>query len=185
MKKFQDWAKREYSIRQRLIALGFEGIFFLLIFPFLLVVSSAAIDRWLQLPRFTLSVMNLIVGLLLVVGGGFLGLWSIQVQLTIGKGTPVPMMPTRRLVVKGPFTYCRNPMTLGTFAAYLGISFWIGSFSAIALVLILIVVLLLYVKLVEEKELEDRFGLEYLEYKRNTPFLLPRLRRRSRSDPVN
>jgi len=30
MKKFQDWAKREYSIRQRLIALGFEGIFFLL-----------------------------------------------------------------------------------------------------------------------------------------------------------
>jgi len=115
MKKFQDWAKREYSIRQRLIALGFEGIFFILIFPFLLVVSSAAIDRWLQLPRFTLSVMNLIVGLLLVVGGGFLGLWSIQVQVTIGKGTPVPMMPTRRLVVKGPFTYCRNPMTLGTF----------------------------------------------------------------------
>ena len=87
--------------------------------------------------------------------------------------------------MKGPFTYCRNPMTLGTFAAYLGISVWIGSFSAIALVLILIVVLLLYVKLVEEKELEDRFGFEYLEYKRNTPFLLPRLRRRSRSDPVN
>lgn len=179
MKKFQDWAKREYSIRQRLIALGFEGIFFLLIFPFLLAVSSAAIDRWLQLPRFTLSVVNLIVGLLLVVGGGFLGLWSIQMQVTIGKGTPVPMMPTRRLVVKGPFTYCRNPMTLGTFAAYLGISVWIGSFSAIAIVLILIVVLLLYVKLIEEKELEDRFGFEYLEYKRNTPFLLPRLRRHS------
>ena len=159
MKKFQDWAKREYSIRQRLIALGFEGIFFLLIFPFLLVVSSTAIDRWLQLPRFTLSV--------------------IHVQLTLGKGTPVPMMPTRRLVVKGPFTYCRNPMTLGTFAAYLGISVWIGSFSAIALILIMIVVLLLYVKLIEEKELEDRFGFEYLEYKRNTPFLLPRLQRYS------
>ena len=179
MKKFQDWAKREYSIRQRLIALGFEGIFFVLIFPFLLVVSSAAIDRWLQLPR-----MNLIIGPLLVVGGAFLALWSIQAQMTIGKGTPVSMMPTRRLVVKGPFTYCRNPMTLGTFIALLGISVWIGSFSAIALVLILIVVLLLYVKLVEEKELEDRFGLEYLEYKRNTPFLLLRLRRRSRSDPM-
>ena len=180
MKKFQDWAKREYSIRQRLITLGFEGIFFLLIFPFLLVVSSAAIDHWLQLPRFTLSVMNLIFGLLLVMGGGFLRLWSIHVQLTLGKGTPVPMMPTRRLVVKSPFTYCRNPMTLGTFAAYLGISVWIGSFSAIALNLIMIVVLLLYVKLIEEeKELEDRFGFEYLEYKRNKPFLLPRLLRHS------
>ena len=161
MKKFQDWAKREYSIRQRL------------------VVSSAAIDHWLQLPRFTLSVMNLIVGLLLVMGGGFLGLWSIHVQLTLGKGTPVPMMPTRRLVVKGPFTYCRNSMMLGTFAAYLGIFVWVGSFSAIALILIMIVVLLLYVKLIEEKELEDRFGFEYLEYKRNTPFLLPRLLRHS------
>ena len=90
MKKFQDWAKREYSIRQRLIALGFEGIFFVMIFPFLLVVSSVAVDRWLQIPRFTLGAVNLIVGLLLVVGGGFLGLWSIQVLLTIGKGTPVP-----------------------------------------------------------------------------------------------
>ena len=77
MKKFQNWAKREYSIRQRLIALGFEGIFFLLIFPFLLVVSYGAIDRWLQLPRFSLGVMNLIVGPLLVVGGAFLALWSI------------------------------------------------------------------------------------------------------------
>jgi protein-S-isoprenylcysteine O-methyltransferase Ste14 len=27
---------------------------------------------------------------------------------------------------------------------------------------------------VEEKELEQRFGLEYLEYKRRTPFLIPR-----------
>jgi protein-S-isoprenylcysteine O-methyltransferase Ste14 len=37
----------------------------------------------------------------------------------------------------------------------------------------------LYIKLIEEKELEARFGLDYLAYKRNTPFILPRLRSRS------
>jgi protein-S-isoprenylcysteine O-methyltransferase Ste14 len=35
--------------------------------------------------------------------------------------------------------------------------------------------ILIYIKLIEEKELEDRFGSEYLEYKRRTPFLIPRL----------
>ena len=179
MKTFQDWAKREYSTSQRLIALGFEGVLFLLFLPFLLVVSSATIDRWIQLPRFTAGTVNLVVALPLIVGGIFLGLWAIQAQMTSGRGTPAPMMPTRKLVVNGPFAYCRNPMTLGTFIAYVGICVWLASFSAIALVVILTALLLLYQKLVEEKELEARFGLEYLEYKQHTPFLLPRLHRRS------
>jgi len=32
-----------------------------------------------------------------------------------------------------------------------------------------------YIKLVEEKELEARFGEEYREYKRKTPFLIPKI----------
>jgi protein-S-isoprenylcysteine O-methyltransferase Ste14 len=179
MKRFQDWAKREYSMRQRFVVIIFEGVFFVLICPFLLVVNSAEIDRSLHLPRFNAGLVNSIVGLLFVLVGFFLALWSIQTQMTIGMGTPVPMMPTQRLVVKGPFTYCRNPMTLGIFIAYVGISVWMGSLSAIVIILILIGILLIYVKLVEEKELEIRFRFEYLEYKQNTPFLLPRLRRRS------
>jgi len=123
--------------------------------------------------------MNVIVGLLLVALGFFLAFWSIHAQMTAGSGTPIPLVPTRRLVVKAPFTCCRNPMTLGTFVAYLGMAIWAGSFSAIAIVLGLTGLLLLYVKLVEEKELAARFGPDYLEYKRNTPFILPRLRRRS------
>lgn len=88
----------------------------------------------------------------------------------------MPVMPTQKLVVIRPFTYCRNPMTLGTILAYLGVCVWIGSISAVVIVLIFTILLLLYVKLLEEKELEARFGAEYLEYKRNTPFILPRFR---------
>lgn len=74
-----------------------------------------------------------------------------------------------------------NPMVLGTVAGYLGFGVWLGSVSGIALVLVSAAILLVYVKTFEEKELEARFGADYLEYKRTTPFLLPRIRRRPKS----
>jgi protein-S-isoprenylcysteine O-methyltransferase Ste14 len=177
MNRYKEWAKREYSEKQRIIAFIFEGLFFLIIFPFLLIVTSTWIDRCLHLPRFYAGPVNGIFGLLLIAAGLSLGIWSVESQITLGSGTPVPIMPTHKLVIKGPFAYCRNPMTLGTFIAWMGICVWIGSYSAIVIVLVLISCLLLYIKRLEEKELEARFGLEYLEYKRNTPFIIPRLRR--------
>jgi protein-S-isoprenylcysteine O-methyltransferase Ste14 len=155
------------------------GILFLLILPFLLIRYSARIDAWLHLPSFYLGVLNIIVGLLLIVGGIYLAFWYIQVQITIGRGTPVPVMPTHKLIVQPPFTYCRNPMTLGTIIAYSGIGVWIGSYSALAIVWAFGFLLLMYIKFIEEKELETRFGAEYVEYKQHTPFILPRLRRRA------
>jgi protein-S-isoprenylcysteine O-methyltransferase Ste14 len=65
-------------------------------------------------------------------------------------------------------------MTLGTTAFYLGIAIWTGSLSALVLALIYPVGILIYIKLIEERELEQRFGHEYLAYKRRTPFLIPR-----------
>lgn len=179
MSKFQDWARREHSSGRQLVTLALAGILVVLTIPFLIVVASSAIDRQLRLPKFTAGAVNPIVGLLLIVAGLALGLWSVYAELTIGMGTPVPIVPTKRLVVKAPFVYCRNPMTLGTFIAYTGLCVWLGSLPALAIFLMLAALLLLYLKLVEEKELEARFGPEYLEYKRNTPFILPRLRRRS------
>ena len=102
--------------------------------------------------------------------------WTVKVQFSFGKGTPIPLMATQKLVVKRPYTYCRNPMTLGTTAFYFGFAIWTGSLSGLGLSLIYPVVMLVYIKLIEEKELEQRFGVEYLEYKRRTPFLLPRFR---------
>jgi protein-S-isoprenylcysteine O-methyltransferase Ste14 len=105
--------------------------------------------------------------------------WAVKVQFTIGKGTPIPLMATQKLVVKGPYIYCRNPMTLGTGFFYLGIAIWLGSLSAVGLSLVYPVGILIYIKLVEEKELEKRFGSEYLEYRKNKPFLIPQVPKRS------
>jgi len=41
---------------------------------------------------------------------------------------------------------------------------------------LIVAMLLIYIKLVEEEELEARFGKKCLEYKRRTPFIIPRKR---------
>lgn len=179
MKKYLDRASREYTMQQRMIALVPLAFLFLLILPLLLVRGSGRLDRKLRLPRFRAGRVNRIAGASLGVAGVSFAWWSIGSQMTLGSGTPVPMMPTQRLVVQPPFTFCRNPMTLGTIIGGLGIGVWIGSFSAIAIVGALATALLAYIRFIEEKELEARFGQDYVDYKRTTPFLLPRGRRRA------
>ena len=176
MNRYRKWSSREYSKARRLIAVICGGIVFWIIVPFFIVVGAAFMDPWLSSPRFFYGWVNIIVALALLVAGWLFANWTVKVQFSFGKGTPIPLMATQKLVVKRPYTYCRNPMTLGTTAFYLGIAIWTGSLSALGLSLIYPMIILIYIKLIEEKELEERFGAEYMEYKGRTPFLLPRFR---------
>jgi protein-S-isoprenylcysteine O-methyltransferase Ste14 len=64
-------------------------------------------------------------------------------------------------------------MTLGTIMAYGGIAILIGSFTALLAVALFAAILIGYLKIIEEKELQMRFGNEYIEYKKKTPFIIP------------
>jgi protein-S-isoprenylcysteine O-methyltransferase Ste14 len=175
MSRFTKWAGREYSERQRMLALFVLGTLFVIAIPLTIFYFSSYIDRYFQLLRFSYGIPNITAGILLIISGLIFALWSIYAQFTIGRGTPAPMMPTHKLIICKPFSYCRNPMTFGTVLLYMGIAIWIGSFSAVSLVVLLGTILAAYLKLTEEKELLERYGAEYLEYKKKTPFLLPRL----------
>ncbi len=170
-------AKHEYSPGRRLAALMMEGVVFLGILPTVLIYFSALLDRLLGWPPLAYGAANLILGCGLMAAGFLLGWWSVYVQFTVGRGTPVPVMATQQLIVQRPYSYCRNPMALGAIVAYLGVATLIGSISAIALVVIGAALLLTYIKLLEEKEMELRFGEAYQEYRRQTPFIIPRFRR--------
>jgi len=178
MDKFKKWAEHEYSKKQRATAVVFGGFIFWIVIPFFIIVFSCYIDQWFRLPKFRFGLINPVIGLVFMVVGWLFANWTVRVQFTVGKGTPIPLMATQKLIVKGPYTYCRNPMTLGTDLFYLGIALWLGSISALGLGLVYPVGILIYIKLVEERELEKRFGSEYLEYRRNTPFLIPQIRKR-------
>jgi len=105
--------------------------------------------------------------------GTILTLLSIYSLHKNGKGTIMPQIPTRNLVKNGIYSYCRNPMYLGYSFLYFSFSFLLKNvwFSFIALGVFLFI--FIYAKIFEEKKLFKRFGDEYLEYKRRTPFIIP------------
>lgn len=171
--------KHEYSPKQRYLTLVFAAIVFLILLPIGLIALGGEIDRWLNFPKLIFQPLNLIFGVLLIVIGWFLGLWSNYVQFTIGRGTPVPLMATQKLIIQPPYTYCRNPMALGAIVMYLGVATLLGSIGAVILVILGAAALLTYIKVLEEKEMELRFGAEYLTYRQRTPFLFPRFSRKA------
>jgi protein-S-isoprenylcysteine O-methyltransferase Ste14 len=151
------------------------GFFFLGLLPTALVRLSALLDRALHLPRLRVEPVNRLVGSLLMVAGWLLAMWTIVVQFTSGRGTPLPAVAPQELIVSGPYRVCRNPMVLGTVIMYLGLAVNLGSLAAVALVIVPAIWLLAYVKRWEEPALEARFGEAYRMYREHTPFLLPRL----------
>lgn len=104
-------------------------------------------------------------------------IWTTVTQWAIGKGTPAPNAPTQKLIVVGPYKYCRNPIELGAVLYYLGFGTYFALLTTGLISCLLgLTIGSLYHKLIEEKEFELRFGEDYLEYKKRTPFLLPRIR---------
>jgi protein-S-isoprenylcysteine O-methyltransferase Ste14 len=178
MSRYVDWARREHSEARRIAITLLAGPVFLGLLPFLVAGVGPRLDRRLGLPSLRIGRVNRVVGGLLMVLGFTLGFWSVIIQLTRGRGTPLPVMPTKELLTEGPFRYCRNPMTLGTILAYLGIGVGVGTIAGTALVLGLAGSLLVYLKRLEEGELAERFGEAYLAYKREVPFIIPRQPRR-------
>ncbi len=174
MQLFSKWAKREHSLGRRIAVLAVAAVFFLYLLPLAVIRGGASLDRLFGVPALHFGLLNYLLGAALAVVGMFFGLWSIGDQVTLGRGTPLPIMPTQTLLTHGPFQYCRNPMALGTVLAYSGLGIAAGTVSGVGLVLCFGALLILYIKRIEEKELAERFGDAYLAYKRVVPFIIPR-----------
>jgi protein-S-isoprenylcysteine O-methyltransferase Ste14 len=65
-------------------------------------------------------------------------------------------------------------MTLGALLLYLEIGVWMGSSVVLTLTVVIFSGLLTFIYVHETRELAERFGAAYLEYRKRTPFLLPR-----------
>ncbi len=175
MSLYARWAANERSETTRIAVLLPAGPVFLGLIPFLVAGIGPRLDRRLGLPVLGIRSVNRIAGGLLTVLGFALAFRAIDLQLNRGRGTPLPVMPTQELLTEGPFRYCRNPMTLGSILAYLGMAIAARTTAGTLMVLSLAASLLLYLRRLEEGELAERFGEAYLAYKRQTPFIIPRL----------
>jgi protein-S-isoprenylcysteine O-methyltransferase Ste14 len=169
-------SKNPPSPRSRFVARVLPVFVFFFFFPALLfIIPSLVLDRWLQLPTLHSFPIRIIPGGVLIALGLFFLVSSTKAQREIGKGTPMPLKATHKLVVEKPYSYCRNPLYFGLVNFFMGISIMIGSLSSLVMVLIFSAIILSYTKLIEEKELEKRYGNDYLEYKEATPLFIPRL----------
>ena len=147
---------------------------------FLFLVLGTAIffqndlGKIIKITEITSSPLNFYLGIPVFVLGAFLYTWTILLFAKFGGGTQTPLMPTQKLVIRGPYKYSRNPMVSGVILFIVGFGLILNSLPFIAAGLIIPLPYLVLIKLVEEKELEIRFGNEYSEYKKKTPFIFPR-----------
>jgi len=112
-------------------------------------------------------------GSLLVVLGAACSVSCLLAFALVGKGTPAPFDPPRRLVIRGPYKYVRNPMYLGAGMALVGAALFCNSIGLISYSLVFFACAHGFVVLYEEPTLRRMFGTEYAEYVRHVPRWLP------------
>jgi protein-S-isoprenylcysteine O-methyltransferase Ste14 len=92
-----------------------------------------------------------------------------------GLGLPFAIALTRRVASDWLYAWTRNPMVLAALAFLLGVGLWIQSdLFLIWLLAVASPAIFIFLKIYEERELEIRFGENYLRYKKATPMFLPR-----------
>jgi protein-S-isoprenylcysteine O-methyltransferase Ste14 len=98
------------------------------------------------------------------VSGAVLAVWCILSFALIGRGTPAPFDPPRRLVVRGPYRYVRNPMYLGASLALAGAALFYQSSALLAYAVVFLLLMHVFVVWYEEPTLRQTFGQDYEAY---------------------
>ena len=135
--------------------------------PLLVLVLIGAgylADSWLPLP-ITQSIDLRLIGLLLVIASLLLALLALFYFLR-AKTQVEPWQPTTVILQSGIFAYSRNPIYLAFCIATLGSGLMLNSWWIIGITPVLVYLLQRLVINREESYLEQKFGEDYLSYKR-------------------
>ena len=113
----------------------------------------------------------------LAVLGAAAMIWVAVAFVRRGKGTPIPLDPPKEFVAQGLYRHVRNPMYVGALSVLAGEALFFRSWWILLYGAGLWTVLHVFAVLIEEPQLERRFGETYRRYKTTTPRWLPRLTR--------
>ena len=141
-----------------------------------IVYSAFLLDRLLP---FRLPKALALAGWPVLVIGTSVILWAVVNLARFSGATGAPGDPTKKLVVKGPFAWLRNPIYGADAMIILGLAFLTGSPFLLLYDLLYVLGIDLNVRAVEEPAMERRFGDEYARYKEVVPRWFPRIDRGS------
>ena len=99
----------------------------------------------------------------LSIGAAMYG-WCLWDFAHRGRGTPAPIDAPKHLVVNGLYRYVRNPMYVGVLLLIAGWSLFFKSWPILFYGIAIAFFFHLFVLLVEEPMLRQRFGDSYLSY---------------------
>lgn len=124
-------------------------------------------NKWGQM-----SVSISYIGFLIIGIGFFIRQWSIR---TLDKFfTPViSIQKDQKLILKGPYQYARHPSYLGLMLELMGVALAVSNYMSFFIIFISIYPAILYRIISEERVLVNKFGLQYLEYRKRVKMLLP------------
>jgi len=120
--------------------------------------------------------------ILVHIAGIVLGLLLLNIVMAVSRNTgrtlakygregELPRMETNRLVTEGVYKMMRHPMHLGLLLFPFAFALMAGSPSFVLIIAPLeVVLMLIMIKMIEEPEALRKFGDEYREYMKTTPW---------------
>ena len=136
---------------------------------FFLVALPSRVLSGAGVTRPAIAGLQQLTGLAIAAIGAALALACIATFVFVGKGTPAPFDPPRRLVVSGPYRWLRNPMYLGGAAAMSGAAIYYASAALAAYALAFLAATHLFVIAYEEPTLRRLFDGDYDRYCQRVP----------------
>ncbi len=116
-----------------------------------------------------------LLGIVLIVIGEIIRLRSVSFA---GGETRTMSVGASSICKSGPYSIVRNPLYIGNVMIYVGFAFVAGSVYVVTISLITLVYFLIQYSLIislEEEALEEKFGDEYITYKKLVPSILPKI----------
>ena len=135
-----------------------------LFIAFVLIYLPSRVLSWSGLVRPAAMGVPQVLGIVLGCAGAIVALSCVAAFAWIGKGTPAPFDPPRRLVVRGPYRFVRNPMYIGAVLVLAGAALFFMSTPLLVYAGLLLLAAHLFVVFYEEPTLRRSFGEDYEAY---------------------
>jgi protein-S-isoprenylcysteine O-methyltransferase Ste14 len=110
---------------------------------------------------------------------GALIIWRAYSYLVIiGEGGPCPQLGgTKKLVTSGPYSIVRHPSVIGKLLGIIGLGCLSKSvFFTFVVIPVLFIWSVFYNRFIQERGCVEKFGEDYLKYRKITPMFIPGLK---------